>query len=166
MPGYPLRPSRDDFGPDPENAAPVRDARRQISAEIFRLAFHQIAGSGLLMPRVMLAFNAQVGPTIVGRAEAWNPKGLNTGQFADPAITRTGAGNYLVEYPTPVVDEMAVDQPISFVWAMACVINDDPTVMKHALAAVVTTDTNQLRVCAFSATHVLEDNNRVLLLGW
>jgi hypothetical protein len=115
--GWPLRPDRDSFGPEVENSAPVRDSRRQWDASIANLVMHQCAGMGLVSPRTALVFSAQIGPVVLGRVEAWNPHRLTAAPLADPAITRTGAGNYLVAYTTPVPDERGVDQAVSFQWA-------------------------------------------------
>lgn len=165
MSGSPLRPDRSSFGEVFVDSTAVRDPRKQMAARIMNLVTWQVSGAGLLMPRAALAFTMGVSPVILGRVEAWNPNRESTGVFADPTITRTGAGNYLVEYPTEAPDENGENQPISFSWAGSFVINADPTVAKHTLAAV-DAQTNRLRVTAFSAAHALEDGNDVLLLGW
>ena len=166
MSGSPLRPDRGSFGPDVVNSAPVRDSTKQWDASIPNLIMHQISGLGLVAPRTVLQFSAQVGPVVLARAESWNPKRLTTGQFVDPGISRTGAGDYLVEYPTPVVDETGTDQVISFLWAIAFVVNAVPTTLKHAQAAVVAANTNRLQVGVFNAAGALEDGNTVVLCGW
>jgi len=163
--GSPLRPDRASFGPTVVNTTPVRDRTRQIGADIANLIMWQLAGMGLTGPRSVLHFTAQVGPLLLGRAESWNPERLSVGAHADPTITRTAAGNYLVSYPTPVPDENGDEQVISFSWAHAFVVNSNPLVLKHAQAAVEAS-TNQLRVGVFSSAAALEDGNQVVLLGW
>lgn len=165
MSGWPLRPDRDSFGPEVENTSPVRDSRRQWDASIANLIMHQCAGMGLVSPRTALVFVAQVGPTILGRVEAWNPKRLTAVPFDDPTITRTGAGNYLVEYTTPVLDELGAEQGVSFAWALPIIANADPTVFRHAQAAV-DAQTNRLRVCVFDGANALVDGSTVVLMGW
>lgn len=165
MSGWPLRPDRDSYGPTFQDTAPVRDPARQISAATFNLLCWQQAGMGLLMPRAMLEFVMGVSPSIVQRAEVWNPERSTVGAFADPTFTRTGAGNYLVEYPTPVPDENGDDVELAFSAALAFVTNADPTVLKHAQAAVVSATPKQVRVCAFSSAAAAQDNT-VCLLIW
>lgn len=165
MSGSPLRPDRSSFGPTVEDTSPVKDARRQWAARIANLVMWQVAGAGLVMPRVVLEFNAQVGPTIVGRAEVWNPDRLSTGAYAPPTLTRQATGDYLVTYPTPVPDENGDDVAVSFSHALGFCSNADPTVLKHVQAAVHTS-TNALRVAVFNSAGALQDGNRVVLCGW
>lgn len=165
MSGFPLRPDRDSFGPEVENSAPVRDSRRQWDASIANLVMHQCAGMGLVSPRTALVFSAQVGPVVLGRVEAWNPKRLTASPLEDPAITRDGAGNYLVAYTTPVPDEQGIDQAVSFQWAMPIIADADPTVFRHAQAAV-DAQTNQMRVCIFDDLGALVDGSTIVLMGW
>lgn len=165
MSGFPLRPDRDSFGPEVENTSPVRDARKQWDAAICNLVMYQCAGMGLVSPRSALVFIAQVGPTILGRAEAWNPHRLVATPYTDPQITRTGAGNYLVTYETPIPDEDGANQAISFQWAAPLIANADPTVFRHAQAAV-DAQTNRLRVCIYDGANALVDGSTVVLMGW
>lgn len=165
MGGFPARPDRDSFGPTVENTSPVRDARKQWDASIANLIMHQTAGLGLVCPRTALVFTAQVGPVVVGRVEAWNPKRLSTGAYADPGITRTAQGNYLVTYATPVPDETGADQAVGFTWAQGIIANADPTVFRVAQAAV-DAQTNRLRVCIYDGSNALVDGSTVVLFGW
>ena len=165
MTGFPGRPDRDSFGPEVENTSPVRDSRKQWDASIANLIMHQCAGLGLVAPRTALVFSAQVGPVVLGRVEAWNTKRQTSAPYTDPGITRTGAGNYLVTYPTPIPDEQGADQAISFTWALPIIANSDPTVFRHAQAAV-DAQTNRIRVCVFDGANALVDGSTVVLLGW
>lgn len=165
MSGFPLRPDRDSFGPELQNTSPVRDSRRQLDASIANLLMHQCSGMGLVSPRSALAFTADVGPTILGRVEAWNPKRLTAPPYDDPAIVRQAAGDYLITYPTPVPDEQGADAAISFQWAAAFVIEPDPTVFGYAQVAV-DAQTNRLRVAVYDSTLSLVDGRRVVVFGW
>jgi hypothetical protein len=163
--GFPLRPDRDSFGPEVVNTAPVRDSRRQWDASIGNLIAHQCAGLGLVSPRSALAFVADVGPTILGRVEAWNPKRLTAPPFADPGVVRQATGDYLITYSTPVPDEQGVDAAISFQWAAGFIINADPTVFRYAQVAV-DAQTNRLRVAVFNSAFGLVDGSSVVVFGW
>ena len=166
MSGWPLRPDRDSFGPTFRDSTAVRDPTRQMAASSYNLSCWMLAGMGLVVPRAMLVFTASVAHPILARSEAWNPKRLTTGANAPPNITRTAAGNYLLEYPSPVPDENGADQALSFTYAQAFCVNSDPTVVKHAMAAVIGANTKQVRACVFSAGHALEDNNDLAVLIW
>jgi hypothetical protein len=166
MSGSPLRPDRASFGEVFADSTAVRDPRKQMAARYMNLALWQVAGFGLVAPRVALFFLADVAKTIFGRSETWNPYRETAGDYADPTITRTAAGNYLIEYPTSVPDENGDEQAISFSWALAFVSNDDPTTMKHGHAGVVAANRNRIRACAFSAAHALEDGNKLVVFGW
>lgn len=165
MSGWPLRPDRDSFGPEVVNRSPVRDATREWDAAIANLIMHQCAGMGLVSPRTALVFTADVGPVVLARAETWNPKRQSAAPFNDPGLTRTGTGNYLVDYVTPIPDEAGIDQAVSFSWALPIIANADPTVFRHAQAAV-DAQTNRIRVCIFDGSNALVDGSTVVLLGW
>lgn len=166
MSGSPLRPDRASFGEVFRDSTAVRDPQKQMAARFMNLALWQVAGMGLVVPRVGLLFTTQVDPVAAQRVESWNPYRLTTGVYAPPEITRTAAGNYLIEYPTQVPDENGDDQTVSFSWALAFISNADPTTLKHAQAGVVSGNTNQIRACAFSTTHVLEDGSDLVVFGW
>ena len=166
MSGSPLRPDRSSFGEVFVDSTAVRDPRKQMAARIMNLLTWQASGMGLLVPRIGLYFTTGVGPVPTARVETWNPYRKTTGDYAPPTLTRTGAGNYLIEYPTTVPDENGVAQAVSFDWAAAFIVNADPTVVKHAQAGVVSGNTNRIRACAFSTTHVLEDGSDLVVLGW
>lgn len=165
MSGWPLRPDRDSFGPEVENSSPVRDSRRQWDASIANLIMHQCAGLGLVSARSALVFTADGSPVILGRVEAWNPRRLVAPPFTDPDVTRNGAGDYFVTYPTPVPDEGGTDQAVSFQWALGFSSDADPSVFRHVQAAV-DAQTNRIRVCVFDSSMTLVDGSTVVLLGW
>ncbi len=166
MSGSPLRPDRSSFGEVFADSTAVRDPRKQMAARIMNLLTWQVSGMGLLAPRVALYFTAGVSPVPLARVEAWNPYRQTTGDYADPVMTRTAAGNYLIAYPTSVPDENGDAQPVAFLWATAHIVNATPTTVKHAQAGVVLGNANQIRACAFSTTHVLEDGSDLVVFGW
>lgn len=166
MSGSPLRPDRSSFGEAFVDSTAVRDPRKQMAARIMNLLTWQVSGMGLLVPRIALYFTAGVGPVPLARVESWNPNRETTGDFADPVMTRTGAGNYLIAYPSSVPDENGDSQAVSFLWATAHIVNAVPTTVKHAQAGVVAGNANQIRACAFSTTHVLEDGSDLVVFGW
>ena len=166
MSGWPLRPARSSFGQTYEDSTPVRDPRKQIAAATLNLDFWQVAGLGLVSPRAVLHFTGAASPILLARAEAWNPNQLSTGDYADPTVVVNGAGDYTWTYPTPVPDELGVYQAISFLWALAFTVNDAPDTLKHAQAAIDTTNRNKVRVCSYSAAPALEHGNNLVVLLW
>lgn len=108
MSGFPTRPTRDDFGPEPVNSRPVRDPSRELDGEtIGRLMFHQLAGLGLGTARAWLLTQIDAGPavSIASRTETWNPKNLSASPYDWPVVIRSGVGVYLVEYNSTYPDQ-------------------------------------------------------------
>ena len=138
--GFPTRPTRSSFGPDPVNTRPVRDRERELDGEdIGRLMFHQLAGVGLMVPLVRLRMVADNPPVLTERFEAWNPKLLNTGSFADPTLTREALGIYSIDYPSPIPDHAGTDTNIFFRSALGfCDTDDDDDIRVRARVVVAT----------------------------
>jgi hypothetical protein len=118
MPGFPVRPLRDEYGPDPVNKYPVMDPTKDLDGETLgRLIFHQLTGLGLASRLAALNFTIQSGaPTsaINWRREAWNTKGQTTGSYAEPTLTRTGTGVTTLAYAANLPDWTGEDQPVIF----------------------------------------------------
>ena len=166
MSGAPARPSRSAFGGTLINSGAVRDPTRQLDAAAWNLMVWQVTGLGLIAPRAMLSFTAAASPVLLSRAEAWNTDRLTTGAFADPAFTVNGTGDFTIAWPTPQVDKDGVSAALAFSFAQAFVINTNPAVVKHAQAAPVGANPNQIRVCVFNAANALENGNIVAVLGY
>lgn len=161
--GFPTRPPRSSFGPDPVNTKPVRDRARELDADIGKLVFHQVAGSGLVGPVAILRFLADTARTIHQRQEAWNPSQESTGAYADPTITRISTGIYTVEYPTPIPDQNGVDVATDLRFALASVVTaDDDDMRARAWRVSATT----LRVTVRNGAASLVDGEDVALLIW
>jgi len=166
MASFPARPSRSDFGPDVVDTQPVIDPTREISAARFQLMFHQLAGCGLLVPRVAYHFTADNPPALIQRVEAWNPKSLVAAPFDDPNLVRNGVGSYTIEYQPAITDLDGNAVAIAFQWAMAFTAAEDPTTLKHALAGVSVADPSHLNVGIYDAAGALEDGNDVVVVAW
>lgn len=118
---FPIRTSRSEFGPEPKQRRPVADPERELPARVGGLMFHQIAGSGLMVPLCWLRSDGANPPVILGRAEAWNPKQLTNGDFPAPTLTRTGAGLYTLTYAANYPDHEGISRPLNLQWAYAFV---------------------------------------------
>ncbi len=164
--GFPTRPDRGSFGPEMINTRAVRDPRREIDAALLNLLWHQIAGSGQVVPRVLLHFTAQPSPVIIGRVEAWNPKRLTSAPFVDPGITENATGHYFVDYTSPVEDETGTDVVVSFQWAMGFCVNAAVTTLKHVQCSTPVATPNRIEVAIFDAAGALENGNNVVVAGW
>lgn len=87
MTGFPVRPSRTTFGPTLVNGGRVRDPTKNVGDDAFNLLFWQIAGMGVVSPRMLL--KAVVDPSGAGsvvtsaQKMAWDSNG------AVPATTWT-----------------------------------------------------------------------------
>jgi hypothetical protein len=116
---FPLRTSRSDFGPEPRNRRPVVDPETEMGAEIGRLLFWQTSGAGLTTAMAWLRSDGAAVPLILGRAEAWNPRGETTGANAPPVVARTAAGLYTVTYATTYPDHAGVARTLNLAWGAA-----------------------------------------------
>jgi hypothetical protein len=123
--GFPTRPVRDAFGPDPVNQYPVRDPNKELDGEtIGRLMMHQLSGMGQTVDLADLIF---VGSTqaISYRSEAWNPKRVTIAPFANPGIVRSSAGLYVVTYEEEYPDHKGTAQPCIFRGGTVTVLDND-----------------------------------------
>lgn len=110
--GFPLKPVRSDFGPEPVNRTPVRSPEKDLDAEtIGRLIFHQLTGVGQVAALAVLIVAAD--GEIVFRWEAWNRERSTTGPFAPPEIDVTD-GVVTITYPATVPDRKGELQPLVF----------------------------------------------------
>ena len=166
--GFPTRAAIDDFGPEiAGNTRAVRDPTKELDFRSWNLMRHQVAGLGLVAPLALLQFTSANPPVIQARAEAWNPKRLSTGLFADPTPTRNGAGDYTWAWTSPTVDEQGNSVPVTFTYAMGWVVEaDNPGTLKHVRCAVLTANRNRIRVKRFDAAGSLEEAGSIVVLAW
>ena len=123
MPGFPNRASRADYGPEPVNAHPVVDPARELDGEtVGRLMFHQLAGLGVTaVVAWLLTPGTGATPAITARAEAWNPNAETGAPYTAPVVTRTGAGEYTIDYPATQPDNTGTLYALNFKAARAAV---------------------------------------------
>lgn len=118
--GFPKRPPRQDFGPVPADRYPQGDPKYGLGADIGALILHQVAGSGLMVPLVLIQIVTSAAgggtATILTRREAWNPYLATTGDYAPPGVSRTGVGEGSITYPANIPDHTGVAQPVVFSW--------------------------------------------------
>jgi len=104
--GYPVRPTRSDFGPEPKNRTVVRDAEYELDGEtVGRLMFFTMAGGArtIALARIRVD-DLGSGPVAIDREEAWNPNKLTSGPYAAPTITALATGRFQIAYPATVPD--------------------------------------------------------------
>jgi hypothetical protein len=163
MGGFPNRPDLATFGPDVVNTGIVKDPSRQLSAEIFNLLKYQVAGLGLTAFRAMLRFTCAVSPVPSARAEVWNPRGLTSDPFGDPSITRIGAGEYNVVYPSPVLDQLEASVALSFTHGLGMVSMPSSTTLRHVTVNPLTGESAGMKVCVFNAAGTRVDGDTVVI---
>jgi hypothetical protein len=159
--GFPARPDLSSYGPTLQNAVPVRDPERELDAAVFNLLRHQAAGMGLLSPRVLLKLTVADPAVLIARAEAWNPRGLTTGQYAAPTVAYVSTGRITVEYPELIADELGEDQSVAFSWGFGWLSADPPTTRKSVQVEPIAATPHILTVCCFNASDALENGNNV-----
>jgi hypothetical protein len=111
--GFPIKPVRSDFGPEPVNRTPVRSAEKDLDAETTgRLLFHQLAGVGQVSPLAILIIEAD--GDLSYRWECWNRERSSTGSYAPPEIDVSTPGEVVITYPATVPDRKGDLQPLVF----------------------------------------------------
>lgn len=111
--GFPTRPLREDFGPEPENRYPVRHPAKEFDGETTgRLMFHQLSGLGQMTHLCEVLFDSA--GNVSYRSECWNPKRITGAPFLPPAVTVNGVGHYTVTYAVEYPDHTGVMQPVVF----------------------------------------------------
>jgi len=120
--GFPIKPVRSDFGPEPVNRTPVRSPEKDLDAETTgRLMFHQLTGLGQVAALAVLIINAD--GSLDFRWEAWNRERSSTGPYAPPEIDVTD-GVVTITYPATVPDRNGEGQPLVFRGGVANVQSD------------------------------------------
>jgi len=141
MAGFPTRPSRDDFGPEYKNTRPKRSADKELDASVFNLHCHQVAGLGAVSCLCWIEGGIIAGPDVarVAHAEAWNPKGLETGAYTPPALARTGVGVYTFAYASTYPDETgaAIATNLQYPWGLALGKTNDAAMVLVEMADAV-----------------------------
>jgi hypothetical protein len=163
--GFPSRPSLSNFGPTLENAVPVRDPSRELDAAVFNLLRQQVAGMGLLVPRVIAKLTVANPTLLLAHAEAWNPEGLTTGEFAAPTPAFVSTGRCTLTYSQQVPDELDEEQNIAFSWGFGWYSADPPTVRKSVQVEPIAATPYILSVCVFNASDALENGNNVWIVA-
>ena len=114
MSGFPVRPTRDNFGPTYQDTRPIRDSRKNLPAAVFNLHCHQVSGLGVVSALCWLEGAIIAGPDVelAAHAEAWNPNGLETseGDYDPPVLVRTDVGIYTFAYASTYPDEEGAAQ--------------------------------------------------------
>jgi len=118
MSGFPLRVSRDTFGPTLRDLYPVENPESDISAQAFNLLFHQVGGlnvSNVTRAVVVAEYDGVSTMRVAYQAEAWNPNG----EQAHPVVARTGTGVYTVTFASSYLDESGASVTTQLPWARA-----------------------------------------------
>ncbi|MFZ5896801.1 MAG: hypothetical protein ACOY0T_37440 [Myxococcota bacterium] len=167
MTGFPIRPLRDDFGPEPRNRAPVRNAEFELDGEtVGRLMFHQLTGTGLLVDLAELALNlSSSGASILSRKEAWNVRGANSGAFAPPTLERTALGVWTITYPSEVPDWSGRGAPLVFNGGSAeCLVDDEAVYRARVIPTSPPSSVVTLRCWVFYAGAFVPSEGQYLVV--
>jgi len=166
--GFPVRPSRDDFGPEPRNRTPVRNAEYEMDGETTgRLLLHQIAGLGLLssLAELVIATTSSPSITLLTRKEAWNTRAQVSGPYAPPTLARPSAGVITIAYPSQVPDWSGALQPLSFKGGAAFFLDDNANVYSaRVIPSPVASSTVTVRGWVFSGGAFNPSDGTLLVL--
>lgn len=119
MTGFPDRPIRTDLGADLENYSPVVDVKHHLDADDLELRKFQLAGLGLVSPRVVISGKTSVSaPEVDFLTEAWNTEQQSSGAYAKPVIAKTSTGLFTVTWAATVPNEAGELRPLNLRWAI------------------------------------------------
>ncbi len=167
MTGFPIRPLRPDFGPEPRNRYPVRNAEHETDGEtVGRLMFHQLTGLGLVCDLAQLVVStAALTASLAHREEAWNTRGASSGAYEPPALEMTTEGVFTIQYPTTVPDWSGVLQPLVFRGGAAYVLNNDDGVYQaRVIPEAVPSSKVTVRVVKFDGGAWVESYAELLIV--
>jgi len=123
MSGFPNRPTRNDFGPTYENERPVQDPKREVGEDIYNLNFWQVAGLGLVAPKVIIvATVAGSVVTTVNQFLAFDP----SRSLSALTWTYEGVGHYSFDFQSQYPDEVGNNVNLSLVAGGAFVQGSTP----------------------------------------
>ncbi len=119
MSGFPLKLSRDSFGPSLRDVYAADNPETDIPAAAFNALFWQVAGMNAALPVRAVAIAEYSGGVLstIYQAEAWNPNN----DVTHPVIARTAEGVYTVTFAPSYEDEtgLAVSTTLLFARAMS-----------------------------------------------
>jgi hypothetical protein len=160
--GFPTRPQLSDFGPIVlADARPVRDPTIELAAQHWNRMKHQVAGMGILAPRVAAKVTVANPALLLSHGEAWNPQLKTSGNFAAPTPAYVSTGRATLTYLTPVEDETGANVAIAFAWAFGFLHLSPPTTFRHVIVTPTTGTLNQLGIAVFDAAGALQDGSDV-----
>lgn len=122
MSGFPLRPSRDTYGPQLRDVYAADNPETDIPAAAFNTLFWQVAGLGAAHPVRAIAIAEYSGGALstIYQAEAWNPNN----DVTHPVVERTGTGTYTITFAPSYPDETGAEVSLSLLYARAKFLGD------------------------------------------
>jgi hypothetical protein len=166
MSGLPTRPQLSDFGPITlVDARPVRDPDKELGASSWNLMKHQVAGLGILSPRITAKLTIANPTLLLAHGEAWNPQLKTSGNFAAPTPLYISTGLASLTYLTPVPDEAGNNVGIAFSWGFGFVHLDPPTTFRHVQVTPVAASPHVLKVCVMDAAGTVQNGSDVWIFA-
>lgn len=108
MSGFPNKPTREQFGPNMENARPPVIPEKDLSAAQVNLAFWQAAGSGRTCAAALVLIDGAT-PDILLQNMTFDPNQT----LPDLALVKNGTGDYTITFAATYQDQNGQD--VSFV---------------------------------------------------
>lgn len=166
MPGFPTRPQLSDLGPITlEDARPVRDPDKELAAAHWNLSKHQVAGMGMLAPRIIAKLTVANPTLLLSHLEAWNPQLKSSGNFAAPTPLFLSTGLASLTYLTPVPDERGNNVAIAFTWGFGFIHQDPPTTFRHVQVTPVAATPHVLKVAVMDAAGTVQNGSDVWIFA-
>lgn len=105
---FPARITREALGPKFVNARPVKDPRKDLSADTFNVVCSTVAGLAATGFKAAVLFRGDAsGAEIIEHREAWDPDRIGD---KGPTVTREALGVYRVTFAATYPDQNGVER--------------------------------------------------------
>ncbi len=103
---FPARVTREALGPEFVNARPVKDPRRDLSADTFNTVCSTVAGLAATGFKAAVLFRGDAsGAELLEHREAWDPDRVGD---KGPSVTREGLGIYRIAFEATYPDQNGI----------------------------------------------------------
>ena len=132
---YPARITRESLGPRFVNTRPVKDPRKDLSADVMNLVCDTVAGTAATAYKAVVLFRGDAtGTDILEHREAWDPDRVGD---RGPSVVREAEGAYLVSFQSTYPDQNGVERSTGIIGAVP-VAQDGPGVAAAVRVDAVT----------------------------
>lgn len=132
----------------------VRDPSTQMGSEKGNRLLEDVAQMTRTTPRAMVAFQLATSGSSIDPANVTHTTVWGSGSTPKPTVTRSGAGEYTVTWPSSLDDELGVTESVVFTYACGQPNVRGSTDGRARISAIVS---NVVTVKVYDTSNVLSD---------